>query len=380
LTREASRRPRLTLPLPGGTSAIVVLGASMVLACVDSSLHDDEAELVADAWETAIDTTLPAGVTRIRVGHLGASDNFANRGGVEVRHDAEPGTIRVELRRFAWGSAAQAEELFADLHLWAYATQTPVAPGPSLSDLDCATGWRDDCLVTVWFDGYLQPLRAGADLRVHLPPDFEGDIDLVTEDLALPDATTPRFSDVVVQGLRGTVSVDLGSGATAIRLAPEIEVAPACTAEDNATCAAADWQAPCDCAQFGFVRVAPRGPLGAPVTIDAPASLWLDVCLENTASPQIEATCTATVACDDFDDCAIEEETGPPPWKLAGALNLAGEGDGGFEIFATASACTLHEGAARGGMHLCSGCLAEDQGLGSGRPGGNRSTSSAPRI
>lgn len=348
------------LPRHPGSLSLALSCALAALSCADEAPPGPSpASIVVDEWERVVDEVpFPEGVQRIYVGGTLWQDNFVNRGQVEVLYDAPPGTISVELRRFAAAtSQADAQNEFDATNLWAYSVDPPERPNASIETESCVEVWRDDCHVRVWFDGMVQPLRVGADIRLIVPPGWEGHLEILTEETEPLEDEAMRRSDVTLDGLAGTADVDLGSGAVTARLDPDIEVAPGCSAEENETCEAAGWTPDCGCVDFGRLQIRANGELGAEVVVDAPAGLWIDACFENAAATDAFASCSATMGCDDFDDCELMSFPGPTPWKVTGDVNSPGEADGGYAIAVESAACSLEDDATVGHQRLCSGCL-----------------------
>lgn len=355
-----------------------------------------------DDWVLEGDFALPDDVQTIRIGGRltgGTDRNFANRGDVVVGFDGEPGRIVIEMRRFtaAFCEATAAED-FADLSLWAYAgvSGDPLPPGQMDPTASCLEGgWRDGCSVRVYYDGLSQLARSGADLRVTLPADYRGLLDIVTED---NDADPDYFNrgDVCVLDLPGSAEIELGSGRAFVRLAADITPSPRCAADDVATCEswpcagpddACDgsqaWANECPCVaqlgEFGRVNIDTADIAAMDAQIDLPASLWSSITARNEGPGQtLEEHCAAIV-----DVPGYVQLDGPGndfPWETRGTVSYPGlpavAGAGyAVQLFSSACAPVPHtdvpedfvgtgQGGAqasevRGGLHVCTGCLSD---------------------
>ena len=317
-------------------------------------------------------------IERIRIGGPTYQGNFSHRGDVFVHFTGPPDTITIELRRFTMaGSIESALDDFANLQLWAYDEHqsTPRRPSLMSAEADCTAGaWRDDCAVRVFYDAQQQLARSGADIRVTLPESYRGRLEIVTTDNdADPEYVTQ--SNVCIDGMPGSASVELENGEAHVRLARTLSVSPTCDAQDVRACdewtnedgEATPWASACPCAdRFGETRVESAG--AASIVIDVPDGLW--VTASAGTDPSAGERCTPTV---DLPDAVVEQST---PWLVEASTPSPGEGAaeaGGYTVVASSEVChrvasfnsPLHfdcgEGdpsiVRRGDVTVCSGCL-----------------------
>lgn len=360
-----------------------------------------EARVAFDHFDEA---TGLARITRLRIGGTlaGGSDreNFANRGDVFVRFDGPPDTIEIALRRFTFAPCEEAaEDDFEAVSLWAFVDVDPPVPPHEIdaaSDCTGAEGWRDDCAIRIYYDGLSQLARTGADLRVTLPPDYAGDLVVVTDD---NDADPDYFNrgDVCIDGARGNVDVTLQSGRARVKMADDTSIAPRCSAMSIQQCEAwpcADaqdacdgslaWDAACPCladvGEFGHVVVQTLEGAAADVTIDVPADLWMSMSLDNRQQPQDSSDpnghCTAEVTVPGYE--TLEGPGNDFPWQARGHVNYPGPWavrGAGLNVTTYSEACgqvlltdspTFFVGVGngetqmserRGDLEVCSGCL-----------------------
>jgi hypothetical protein len=393
------------------TSLYVLSSAALLAACGDD--NNPQAvmqEPIRDEWRTEhegdidlIDEDADPAVPRINDITIGTpdpfGDNFLNRGDVIVDFTGEEGTIKIELRRFTFAnSEAEAEEdIFPKIELWAYNASigTPKKPSDMEDDEDCtddAEDWLDGCGIYVYYDGQEQLQRAGADIRVTLPPDYRQNIDILATDNLIEDSY-PNHGDVCINGLNASADVTLESGIALVKMAGDVTPAPGCSAvgvndctnvEDDTTKAAMDglWSSECLCAkdlQMGSLTVEAEKPYSANITVDTPIDLWTSVTAENEAGGGDE-TCPVDVM-DNYGDRFVPDEATfdeNEPWRLIGDANKPSEAaiaGGGFAFKLTSAECNPvaavenprdwvadgdPEAETRGFIEVCSGCLSDD--------------------
>lgn len=335
----------------------------------------------ADAWVKEIDAASLGDTMTITIGGTPVSDNFTNRGDVEVRYDGAPGTVSVELRRFMIGTDEQAaKDEWSKLQSWAYSGSI-VAPSDDIAPDNCATGFRDGCAIRVWYDGQTQPLLLGADIRVTLPPDWPGFLEIVTEDATVQD-DVPLRGSVRIDDLYGSAEIELDSGVVEVKLADDILEGPTCGSAlvdacqnyvDPDTQQPAPWDVGCGCTDFGQVRVESRAERAADVTVDVPGTLWATANMDN-AQPglSLDSTplCTAEVDCAGIGSCEDLIYDASYPWKHQAELNDPGDfapAGAGYGLVLRSEGCQIVDevdvadcqgtSEARGFLKVCSGCL-----------------------
>jgi hypothetical protein len=359
------------------------------LQCRDGSL---DLAPFRDEWRVEADVAFEhegGAITALTVGGLLYDKNFANRGDVIVTYDAPPDRIVVEMRRFTFGASAQsAQDDFDALSLWAY-NSSGTRPQPPLDMLpkhDCvASGaWRNECTIRVYYDGQSQLVRTGADLRVRLPADYTGQLDIVTEDNDAEGNYLNR-GNVCVDGLAGATSVELGSGVAFVRVA-DVAPTPTCPPADVAACEAwpeGAWSSACPCIAagyaFGGVSVRTTAPAAADATVDLPADLWSAVRMANEGPGQDAADpalhCDAALDLPNLTFATFEGNDFP--WESNALSNLPSEAatlGAGFTVNLTSSGCAPVEAVEnpdefdctgqqemmseeRGNLRTCEGCL-----------------------
>lgn len=324
-------------------------------------------------------------------------DNFMNRGDVIVDFTGEPGTIKIELRRFTSScSEADAQEQFDKLSLWAFneSINSPKRPSDMSEDADCTAngvGWLDGCGIYVYYDGQIQPGRDGADIRVTLPPEYREAIDIIATDDVIEDSY-PNHGNVCINGLHASAHIELENGLAFVKLASDATPAPSCPpaqlddctdVEDPATIAAMEgpWSSNCACAkqlQMGSLSIEASAPYASNIVVDAPADLWLSLTAENEAGGG-EPECPVAMSSYPGDFVPDPAQYDPAePWRLLGDANkpsdaaLAG---GGYALKLTSASCqpvaavespeayeadAMLDTETRGFVTLCSGCLADN--------------------
>jgi len=310
-------------------------------------------------------------------------DNFLNRGDVIVEFTGEPETIEIELRRFTFaGDEAAAQKTFDKLALWAFDTSlaAPKRPTEMPAESDCRDdAWHDGCGIYVYYDGLSQLERAGADIRVTLPPDYRQSLDIVTADNLVED-TYPNRGDVCIADIHANADLDVQGGAVFVKLADDTGPAPSCPPESIAACEQhpdGAWAPSCPCAtqqQMGSIAIESDKPFATDIVVDVPPSLWMSVLAENEAG---DSACPVTLV--DLENFVADTTQSDPlrPWRIVGDANrpsdaaLAG---GGFALQLTSAECEIaaviddpdewHEDrappiAARGQITVCAGCLGD---------------------
>ncbi|MBX7081481.1 MAG: hypothetical protein K1X88_19935 [Nannocystaceae bacterium] len=343
-------------------------------------------------------------ITTLQIGsQAGYADNFLNRGDVVVRFDGEPDRIRIELRRFTFATDERsAAETFDRLQLWAYDAKTSTPGPPSTmdpdarcdgSDGDAPRPWRDGCAILVRYDGLAQLERAGADIRVTLPPDYRGKLAIETSDNDA-ESSYPNRGNVCVTDSQAQLDVRMHSGVAFVRMAapqvagtlnpypdcPQSLVEGCIDFVDPQTQAPAPWDPACGCIAAGYepaqVHVTATAPDAADITVDVPQGLWTRFAVENSGNNALGGPhCTA--ALEGIDAAAIDDELHDEakPWLRRGALFVPGDAVGGAWVQLTSEGCApvgavesphewtddadAVEPVPRGDLELCSGCLAD---------------------
>lgn len=324
----------------------------------------------------------------INIGGRKDSDNFANRGNIEVYYSLDTDQIIIQMRKFTFADDdATAADDYAKMSAWInVGSKVPTEeldPEDACMYTDPENGeqlWQENCGVHLYYDGQTQKLRVGADIRVFLPKTFEGLINVVTEDNVAELEDYPDRGDVTIVGLPGSADIEVDSAIVQVILADGTEPVPACTADLNQQCADVGWDTMdpmCTaCVDFGRVHVTTRGEQPIQATIDGPANLWINVTMKNSAPglvPSSDPLCEATIDCDDFGDdgCFWIDNDIAKPFNRRAELNkpdAALEGLG-YNINVEAGACAVIEavegpddyempGASlRGELRMCTGCL-----------------------
>lgn len=339
----------------GGTG--VVTGEPTPTSSGGDTGFDDSARPRETPWTVVVDgLPFPAEISALTIGRKEFNGNFANRGDVEVYLDQDAPVIRVEMRIYdfsdeiTWLGGDGDTGTVDRMRLWAFAGDgDPKRPSQMPPEADCTVGsWKDNCKLGVYYDGQTQPVRAGADLRVHLPRSYRGVLDVVTED-NLNESSYPRLGDVVVvvDGICGSGSVSLASGSAAVKLCRALTPTPTCPAEQVTICetftddmgANAAWSPLCPCAPalFGQLRVESRKPYGADITIDMPDTTWVNMFAANQ-SPDKPHACVPEI-----DNCAPGACTLTTGMYSASAEynypSPAAPAGGGYNVSAVSAGC-----------------------------------------
>jgi hypothetical protein len=336
----------------------------------------DVSKPFVDDWQ--VEAELPAStILSLSVGDRLTSDNFANRGNIEVVYEAGASSIKVEMQRFTIAkNDADAQAAFDKMHYWGYNAATPEKPSESLAPKACDQPDIDTCYVRAYYDGLYQPVRDGANFRITVPAGWEGDLSLTTEDNLVEGVDTyPDRSDVSVIGLNGGLTVDLDSGNVDVKLDPEIKHYAGCASND--ACEMMGYAMGCGCSEPTNVSVANKSGQASNITVDVSnADLWYTMILENrgTFSSSDDFVCSATIDCDSFADCVIDPDFANVDSQERAEVNFPGEPaveGAGIRISLVSEACanlkyvdgpddydseTLPE-EKRGELRVCVGCL-----------------------
>jgi hypothetical protein len=393
----------------------LLLGSiTLVAGCPQDPSGTSEQAPRRDDWRLVINQPFPvfdaAGllvIGDITIGGREENDNFANRGDVIVQY-ADTTFISVEMRRFTMaGNESIAEDDFDALQIWAYdSSSSPKRPEDmdeedNCRDPDQGLPWRTGCEIRVYYDGKNQIERAGADLRVTLPRDWIGELEVTTEDNA-EDSDYHNRGNVCVSGLPGPADIGLGNGVAYVIVADNASEIPTCPAADQAACDMVGWDPSCPCLggspphTFASTKVSSHDASAADVIVDVPpAPFWSAVNLTNEGPNQMKGgtgnvcadgpglCCTATVDLATvgtylLDEIAVGTEATRNPWRNKGFINYPGEpavAGAGYNIQLTSKDCQaitstedpdafLGKGLGieqpteeRGNLTVCSGCL-----------------------
>jgi hypothetical protein len=321
-----------------------------------------------DDWREEL--VLPAAqFERLIIGGTIVMDNFANRGDIEIRYVAGSSEIVVEMQRFTVAQNSEDSEAgFARMKSWAYSLETPEAPDDEIADAACELGGADFCHVRSWYEGQIQPVRDGVNIRVTLPVGWAGELELETED-NLQESEYPDRGDVLVDGLAGPLQVVLDSGRVELRLASSYPHFPGCALDE--ACVAAEFAPDCGCSEFARIGVTARVGEAAELLVDVPADHTYAVELQN-ADPGLELGCTVEIDCDGFPECVLDPDTVGDPAVARAAINHPGDPailGAGIDIELHSGACSMIDHAEqpsdwisgpaadlRGSVRLCSGC------------------------
>jgi hypothetical protein len=366
------------------TLSPAVLYATVISLAATASLtgcprQDDPTDIRApfvDEW--VVEAELPAAqFVSLSIGDRLASDNYSNRGNIEVRYVAGAESITIEMQRFTIAKTQEdADAAFERMKFWAYNIATPAAPTPEDAVDAC---WAPDvtgCYVRNYYEGQLQPVRDGVNFRVTIPAGWAGDLALTTSDnLEEGIETYPDRSDVIVDGLNGNLTVDLDSGNVDVRIDPNIKHFAGCAASDD--CEAMDYMMGCGCSEPTNVSIANKAGQASNITVDVgSADNWYTMILENrgTFSSSDDFVCNATIDCDSFADCVIDPDFAALASQERAEINFPGvpavEG-AGIRISLISEACAnirYVEGVEdydadelpeekRGELRACVGCL-----------------------
>jgi hypothetical protein len=350
-------------------SLVSLLGLSLLaVACKngegndsgDGDQHPQQTE-----WKKVVDLPFPLSgdgkVTSISIGRLDYDGNFANRGDVEVYFDNQDEKIQIEMRVYDFtddisangDEAAGVKGTLERMSLWAYVTTSnPAKPSEMDVEDDCTKDtWKSGCAVYVYYDGQTQPVRMGADLRVHLPKAYRGSLDIETEDND-DEPSYPLVSDVIVEGLCGSADIKMSQGEAKIKMCRELTPAPTCSAEAIKECEdfeidgqPAAWSnlcTACPAENFGQVKIEAVKPWAGNITVDIPTTTWLNANLANEETDRPHMCKPELSACTDAGGsvCTLNEDgTG---YGVAGEFNYpspAAASGAGFNLTVKSAGC-----------------------------------------
>lgn len=372
--------------------SVLLLAAALSAGCPpepppaggDFTPHVDKWDVVVKDLPFPITGESP--ITSLNVGGRETSDhNFANRGDVEVLYDHDEETITVEIRRYVFGDDVDANGdgsqggVFERLSLWAFASSSFDKPDSQDPEDDCTdTTWKNGCYIRVYYDGKAQPVRSGADLRVHLPRGYRGELNVTTED-NLADSSYPKRGNLVIDGLCGSGVVSFESGHADVKLCRGLTPAPTCDAASVKTCeewpdGSGDmaWSKDCPCSPdiYGQLKIESPQPFAGNINVDMPPDVWLNATVENKAKTKPHE-CKPNLACDAA-NCVLDKTD---DYRLAAEYNYpsnAAAHGAGFNLTINSGDCTAipyvdsaddwspdkdPPEEVRGNIKLCSGCL-----------------------
>jgi hypothetical protein len=366
--------------MPALAVAIAVAATS---GCGGGPEPIEERAPYVDEWVT--EAELPASqFVFLSVGNRISSDNFSNRGNVEVVYEGTDNIIKIEMQRFTVASSPEAADTaFAKMKYWGYNISSPEKPStenePDLCDAvpaDPMDDPHDACYVRAYYDGLFQPVRDGANFRITLPAGWAGDLNLTTSDnLEEGIDSYPDRSDVSVDGLNGSLNIDLDSGNATVRMDPNIAHYAGCAGSQE--CEDMGYIMGCGCSEPTNVSIANKPGQASNITVDVGAAdNWYTMILENrgTFSSSDDFVCNATIDCDSFADCAIDPDFAALASQERAEVNFPGmmavEG-AGIRISLVSEACSnirYVEGPEdydadplpeekRGELRVCVGCL-----------------------
>ena len=347
-------------------------------------------------WTTVVDQ-LPfpldgdGKISTIAIGRPESDGNYANRGNIEVLFDQDQPVITVEMKIYDFSDDATfngddsidppVQGTKERMSLWAFVGGVGT-PGSKDAADDCTKDtWKSGCTVGVYYDGKAQPVRAGADLRVHLPKAYRGKLTVETED-NLGETTYPRLGNITIDGLCSSADVTLQSGTAKVKMCRELEVAPTCPDAQIKMCETfkdengdpAAWSSACPCSPdlYGQVKIISRKPFPANITVDIPTTTWMNVTASNDSpdkpndcKPTLES-CTAAANCTPVqnNDYTISGEFNyPSPAAAMGAgfnLTVLSAGCAPIKFFDKASDWSVDaepDVEDHGFVKVCTGCL-----------------------
>ena len=380
-------------------ASLLSLTLLMTAGCGDENgTTPDTEELPWETkWTTVVDQ-LPfpldgdGKISTISVGRRESDGNYANRGNVEVLFDLDQPVITIEMKIYDFsddvtfnGDASMdppVEGTKERMSLWAYVGGTPGTPDSKDPADDCTKDtWKSGCAVGVYYDGKAQPVRAGADLRVHLPKAYRGRLNVETEDNTI-EASYPRLGNITIDGLCGSSDVTLSAGTANIKMCRDLQVGPTCSAAQIENCETfkddmgedAAWSAACMCPPdlYGQVKVTSRKPYSANITVDIPTTTWLNVTASNE-SPDKPNDCKPVLeSCVGDGVCTPVQNN---EYSVSGEFNYPSEAaarGAGFNLTVTSAECgpvkffespddwsaeAEPEEAAHGFIKVCTDCL-----------------------
>ena len=298
-------------------------------------------------------------ISSLDIGRAEYNDNFANRGDVEVYFDQDAEVITVEVRFYDFSDDLTAlgddatNGTLADMSLWAYAgSGNPKRPQEMKAEDDCTKDtWKSGCKITTYYNGLAQPVRAGADLRVHLPKNYRGTLNVTTGD-NLSEGSFPRLGNVTIDGICGSGDIRLAQGEAKVKVCRALSPAPTCAPADVKTCEnyldemgkPAPWSSSCTACpadKFGQLKIESTKPWAGNITVDIPKNTWLNANLANeeTDKPHeckpVLDNCTADV-------CKVTSDDGSG-YSTSGEFNYPGvsaASGAGFNLTVKSAGCT----------------------------------------
>lgn len=323
---------------------LVLVLVSLVCACADDS-GTPVLEPYRGDWDrlegpVPLARTQGGGydVSEITIGGRVFDDNFANRGDIVVEYEEGRDSIEIFGRRFTSAADPEGAELQLDrLALWISDTgvSTPTADAEEPS---CTVTWHDGCSVrTVYEGGDVQPARSGMDLRVILPADYKGLVNVETQDL-VQDDSYPNRGNVCIWGLPGSADVTVDQGQVLVTLADDLRAAPTCPPADIAACDEAGWATDCPCTAqnhaFGQLTIEPRAQ--SDIAVQTVPDVWSRIDIAVELSENIgEVPCRAEIdvpgaVVESQDTLSAVAQAAVPPGAIAG---------GGYGIRARSQGC-----------------------------------------
>lgn len=284
---------------------LAVAAIASLTGCTNSDPPEDTREPIVDEWEQV--ASLPAAqFGLLSVGDRISSENFSNRGDIEVRYVSGTDKITIEMQRFTVADNAEEAELaFSRMQYWGYAILGPEAPSDENMIDSCENpdpDLVDKCYVRAYYDGLFQPVRDGANFRVTIPAGWDGDLLLETSDnLEEGIDTYPDRGDILVDGVAGNLAVDLDSGNVSVKMDPNTDHYAGCG--NNDACVDMGYVMGCGCSEPTNISIANKNGQASNITVDVGnASNWYTMILENrgTFSSSDDFVCNATIECDDF--------------------------------------------------------------------------------
>jgi hypothetical protein len=337
----------------------------------------DDREPYVDDWRTELSGPA-AQIKSLSIGDRLTSDNFANRGDIEVRYVDGTDQITIEMQRFTIAKdQATADAAFERMKFWAYDIATPAAPTPDDAADACWAPEVEGCYVRNYYEGQLQPVRDGVNFRITIPRGWDGDLAVTTEDnLEEGIESYPDRSDIIVDGLAGNLAADLDSGNIRVRMDAATDHYAGCSSND--TCVEMGYPIGCGCTDPTNVTIANNTGQASNITVDVGnPDAWYTMVLENHGSFSAgdEFVCTATIDCDAFPNCEIDPDYATIEYQERAEVNFPGEPairGAGIRLALSSEACaniTYTEGPddyeaetfpaeKRGDLQVCVGCLA----------------------
>ena len=361
---------------------LLLLAATATLsACPGDDTGPAERLPYVDSWEEV--SVLPAAqFGLLSIGDRISSDNYSNRGNVEVRYVEGTNAITIEMQRFTVAEDEDEAALnFDRMQYWGYSLSAPEKPADDnvLDRCDNTEGddLPDRCYIRAYYDGLFQPSRDGANFRVTVPAGWAGDLFVVTADnLEEGVDTYPDRSDVIIDGLNGNLEVDMDSGNIDLKIDPNIPHYAGC--EDSQACEDSGFMMGCGCTTPTNVTIANKTGQASNINVDVgSADNWYTMQLENngTFSPGDDFLCEASIACDAFASCELDPAYTADPAQERAEINFPDNGlatrGAGIRIALTSEDCAnikyvngpddhgieeLPE-EKRGVVTVCAGCL-----------------------